>query len=321
MLSFKRPSLYCPFQSKIHAQTEAIRQRLLFWVQQYELFSPEVRLRFPADQYAELVARVFPTALPESLDLLIDWNVWLFARDDLLVETGIGRTPARLNTFNERLLEILYGDRCAAHDISLVQALDDFCQRLRRVASPGCLDRFIQAVEDYFAASVWEATQYVQGCMPDLYTYYIMRPFAGAVYTDFAFIEISNGFELPANMHQHVLIQRIKQFANTACSFANDIFSLSKETEDGESMNLVLVLQHQYGLTLQEAINRAAIIHDEQVQAFETLAEQLPLCGIQMDVPLQQYLDGLRAWMRGNIDWSLTCGRYNVVPQMQEVAV
>lgn len=319
MLTFTMPTLYCPFQSQIHPQAEAIHQRLLVWLQKYELFSPAVRSRFPAAQYAELVARVFPTALPDSLDLLVDWNVWLFARDDFLVETGVGRDPDRLIASNNRLREILHGTRCSANDVPLVQAFDDFCQRLRVTLSPACLDRFAQTVEDYFASNIWEATQYTQDCVPDVSTYYAMRQFTGAVYTDFALIEISNDFEVPMEVHQHVLVRRVKQLANNVSSFANDIFSLSKEVEDGESMNLVLVLQHNYELTLQEAVDCAAIIHNQEVKAFEALAEQLALCGLNMEAGLQQYLDGLRAWMRGNLDWSLTCGRYNLVPQTQAV--
>jgi 5-epi-alpha-selinene synthase len=84
-------------------------------------------------------------------------------------------------------------------------------------------------------------------------------------------------------------------------------------------MNLVFILQNTYDLSLQTAVDRAAAIHDAEVRAFEIMEAQLPACGLMVDADVQRYIDGLRSWMRGNLDWSLTCGRYNHGIQSQTV--
>lgn len=320
MLTFTPPALYCPFPQFVNPHLQATHDHTVDWVFQYELFSPEARQRFPKAKYVHLVARTFPHAAKEALDLVADWNIWLFARDDTLVELGIGRDPRCVAAFNTRPLEILHGSRATSGDPLLVQALDDFCQRVRLRASPACLSRFIQTVEEHFSANIWEAAQYSENRIPDLSTYRMMRLFSGAVYTDLALIEIANAFELAPELHKHPLIHNLKLITNNVVCFSNDIFSLSREVAHGETINLVFVLQNEYGLSLQEAVDHAAEMHNAEVRAFEIMEAQLPACGMTITADVQRYIDGLRAWMQGNLDWSLTCGRYNLVPQMQEVA-
>jgi len=316
MMTFAMPMLYCPFPPQINPNVDVIDRRMQDWIRQYDLFSVDVCRQLPAARYAELVARVFPTASHEALELVTDWNVWLFARDDFLVETEIGVVPDQLVSFNTQLLEILYGREATAADLTLGQTLADFCHRLRHMSNSACLTRFIQAVENHFQANVWEAVQYDLGHMPDLSTYRMMRPLMGAMDTVLALIEIADQFELPFAAHQHPLIQSLKQLTCLVVCFANDIFSLTKEANAGETMNLICILQHEHGLTLQEAVDRAAVIHDAEVRAFEIMEAQLPACGLTVDADVRRYIDGLHAWMRGNLDWSITSGRYNLVLQV-----
>jgi len=319
MIPFTLPTLYCPFPPRINSNIDAIDRRMQAWIQQYELFSVDVCRHLPAARYAELVARAFPMASQEALELVTDWNVWLFARDDFLVETKIGAVPDQLVSFNTQLLEILYGRETLAADLTLGQTLADFCHRLRHMANSACLTRFIQAVENHFQANVWEAVQYDLGHMPDLSTYCMMRPFTGAMYTELALIEITDQLELSSATYQHPLIQSLNQLTCQVVCFANDLFSLTKEANAGETMNLICILQHEYGLTLQEAVDRAVAIHDAEVRAFEIMEAQLPACGLTVDADVQRYIDGLHAWMRGNLDWSITSGRYNSEAQLQAI--
>jgi 5-epi-alpha-selinene synthase len=318
-MMYAMPTLYCPFPPQINPNVDAIDRRMQDWIQQYELFSVDVCRQLPAARYAELVARAFPTASHAALELVTDWNVWLFARDDFLVETEIGAVPDQLVNFNTQLLEILHGREATAADLTLGQTLADFCRRLRHMSNSARLTRFIQAVENHFQANVWEAVQYNLGHMPDLSTYRMMRPFTGAMYTELALIEIADQFELACATHQHPLIQSLNQLTCQVVCFANDLFSLTKEANAGETMNLVCILQHEHGLPLQEAVDRAAAIHNSEVRAFEIMEAQLPACGLTVDADVRRYIDGLHAWMRGNLDWSITSGRYNLEAQLQAI--
>jgi hypothetical protein len=51
-------------------------------------------------------------------------------------------------------------------------------------------------------------------------------------------------------------------------------------------------------------------LHDAQVRAFIDLEFNVPVFGAVIDHDLQRYIGILRSWMRGNLDWAISSGRY-----------
>jgi hypothetical protein len=70
------------------------------------------------------------------------------------------------------------------------------------------------------------------------------------------------------------------------------------------------VMQHEYGVSLQEAVDRASGLFNAMVEAYIELEQDTPSFGAEIDPLVQRYLAGLRYWVRGNIDWSYETGRY-----------
>ena len=186
----------------------------------------------------------------------------------------------------------------------------DLRERIRARAAPGAMARCVQSVEEFFAACVWEATNRKQGITPDVATYIKMRPFSGGLYTYINLIEIIEQITLPRRVREHPTVQRLTLTANNVVCWTNDIVSLAKELKQGDVHNLVLALQHKHRLTLQEAMDRAAALHAAEVRAFIDLELRLPSFGTVLDSQVKAYSSVLRSWMRGNLDWSYTSGRY-----------
>lgn len=68
----------------------------------------------------------------------------------------------------------------------------------------------------------------------------------------------------------------------------------------------MLVLQHEHGITLKEAIREAAAIHDGDMRRFVELVRQLPDFGNAMNVQLNRYISSLQCIISANMEWSTT---------------
>ncbi|MBC6417959.1 MAG: hypothetical protein GDA44_03780 [Prochloron sp. SP5CPC1] len=313
MQNIKIPPLYCPFPGAIHQNVATAQEQTNKWVRRFHLLPDELAYRrFRAAQFPRMSARTRPHASPEIFAIITNFYTWLFILDDYCEDLGINKHPELLPALHSRSLAILRGEKPTHRDAPLVQALADIRRRVEPHASSGWMDRFTSNMEDYLQALVWQAANHTQGITPDLATYLKMRSFLSAVYPSFDFIEIevSKDMELPNQVRANKTVQKLKLIANNVVSWSNDIIGLEKEMELGDVHNLVLVLQREHQLTLQEAINRAAELCNEEVRKFMDLESRLPSFGPVTDPKLQHYVLGLRSWMRGWIDWALETERY-----------
>ncbi len=260
-------------------------------------------------QYGNLMARAYPNAALPALQLISDWNTWLFLLDDQCDEAGLGRAPDHLAQVHAMVLDILHGGSTQERSPRIL-ALCDLAARLQAYAGAAWLDRFMHQITEYFKASVWEAKNRARHRIPDLKTYLAMRPYTGAVYSYLALIEFANQLDLPATVHGHSTVQQLMQMTNNVICWSNDLMSFDKELRHGDVHNLVLVLRYAQNHNLPKAMRLVASMHDAEVRRFQTLAASLPSFTAVVDADLQQYVRGLQFWMRANMDWSAATARY-----------
>lgn len=313
MESVTIPQLYCPFPSRLNPHAAAVHQGTLDWVQHFRFVSDEAAFRrIRATRIGWLAGRFHPNAPREMLQLVSDWYIWMFFRDDQRDESALGKDPKHLEAVNARYLEILSGQEPQTDEGSLAHAMRDLRDRLAAVAGTRVwMRRFIRIVQEHFDSTVWEATNRLRGAAPDVATYIRMRPITGGLHVDAALIEVAQGTRLPPEVQSHTVVQQLTVASNNVVCWANDIVSLQKEMRSGDLHNLILVLQQAYDLSLPAATGRALMMHNAEVQTFIELTQQLPTLGTAtVDVNLQRYVSTLRARIRGNLDWSLESGRY-----------
>jgi 5-epi-alpha-selinene synthase len=304
------PKLYCPFPAAVNRHAESVNQHTLTWVKRFKLVPNENEFdRLVASKFGWLAARAYPNAPLQELEIVSDWNTWLFIRDDQCDESGIGKDPVLLTRLHDQLLEILTGRKPDNRDPALAHALHDLCERILNKASPEWMCRFVHSVIEYFESSVWEAQNRALGLIPDMETYMLMRPYTGGLYTDIELIDITENIHLPLHVRKHETVQRLALLTNNVVCWSNDIISFAKETRHNDVHNLVVILRKHH-LTLQEAIDQATELTNEEVRAFELLQDQLPSFSPAIDADLQRFVSVLRSWMRGNLDWAYDSGRY-----------
>jgi 5-epi-alpha-selinene synthase len=305
------PALFCPFASTLNRHAEVVERDTIAWANRFHLLDDDdVRRRLCSVRVGWLVAHAYPNASCEGLQLLTDWTTWLFLQDDQCDENGIGKQPDRLAALHARSLEVLRGAQLTANDRALSHALLDLRQRMEQYHVEGWMPRFIRSFESSLNASIWEATNRQRGVIPDVATYMNKRAFTGGLYTHIVLQELTENLQLPAAVREHSVIQQLTRMTVNVVCWANDLFSLMKEINQGDVHNLVLSLQHKHPISLQEAVDRAAALHDTEVRAFIELALRVPSFGTEVDAELKRYIAILRSWMRGNLDWSYMSGRY-----------
>jgi hypothetical protein len=306
-----QPELYCPFPSALSPHAAQAQEGSTAWARRLHLLQRESAYkRLSRLQYGMLMARAYPAAPPEILQVITDWCTWLFLLDDQCDEAGIGHDPGQLRQFHARLLDLLSGTAPDPRAEPLAHGLWDLHIRLLTHAPEGWLARFRRSVAQYLAANVWEATNRRDRQVPDFATYRAMRPYTSAVYPCLLLIELAESLRLPADVHDHATVQVMAQMTNNVISWANDLVSLEKERQNGDVHNLVIILANEEQIPLSAAVERVVELHDAEVRAFITLSERLPPFTPAVDSALSRYVLGMRFWMRANLDWSLAAVRY-----------
>ncbi len=305
------PKLYCPFPPAINGQADIVHHETVEWAWRFGLLLDEPSYRlFRSTHIGRLAARFHPDARRAELRLLSDWYAWMFLRDDRCDESEIGEHPESLAPGDTRFLEILKGEEPTNRDEPLAHAMHDLRLRLFPKASAAWTRRFLRTVTEHFQSSLWEAANRARDTVPDLETYVRMRRITGGILVDLDLIEVVEGLRLPPEVRDHHTVQALARTSNNVACWANDLFSLKKELKCGDVHNLVIVLRHAKGLTLQEAVNLSVRMHNAEVHRFVMLESRLPVFGRTVNANLARYVAALRTRMRGNLDWSRESERY-----------
>lgn len=72
---------------------------------------------------------------------------------------------------------------------------------------------------------------------------------------------------------------------------------------------MVVVLMHEQGLAVQEAIDAVADLCERSIDTFEQTRRSLPSWGPVVDRNVESYIDGLQNWIIGSLHWSFLTER------------
>ncbi|MGR9044923.1 MAG: terpene synthase family protein [Gammaproteobacteria bacterium] len=309
--NLKIPEIFCPFPSMISPHADKLHQHSLEWVRQFNLVSDDKAWRrLQASKFGRLAARAYPDAALDRLEIVSDWNTWLFVLDDQCDEWGLGKEPEQLAVLHGRCLEILTGSDPLKGDVALVHAIHDIRRRIQALMPLPWLTRFVQSAAEYFESTEWEAENRQKNSWPDTETYIRMRPYTGGLLTDIDLVELTESMSLPLSVRRHPCIRELIEITNNVVCWSNDIISLQKEFKHHDRHNLVLIYHHHHSVDMQTAIEWVNELIGKQVHRFLLLEQSLPGFGPGIDEAVERFVGVMRAWMRGNLDWSFESGRY-----------
>ena len=144
---------------------------------------------------------------------------------------------------------------------------------------------------------------------PDIETLFDCRTISIGMFPTFYLIEFTEGFELDDRVHDHPTIVALKRLASRLVGMGNDLGGLAKDIEN-DWLNLVLVFERRFSLTLEGAFERLVSIHNEEVREFDALVERLPSFGPDVDPLVQGWARAVRHNVYGFALWESKARRY-----------
>ena len=250
--------LYCPFSSHINKYVDVLEEYALEWVLRFNLLANELSYqRFCKAKFFLLAAATYPSCQLEELKIANDLLSWLFILDDQCDLSDLGKQPELLKGFHNRFLEILNGEELTNQDVPLAHALSNLRYRILERGNTKWFSHFLRSFKGYFQGCVEEATNRIQGVIPDLDTYMAIRMLAGGVEPVIELIEFCDHLIIPDFVREHDIVKELKLMAIKVLCWGNDIFSALREMEDGDVHNLVLVVFYQQNLAFLQGIQRA----------------------------------------------------------------
>ncbi|MBW8686935.1 terpene synthase family protein [Chitinophaga rhizophila] len=311
MYTQQLPGLYSPFPSALNPFVEKADRHTTNWVSKHQLVSNEQQWSdYHKQKFTWMVARMFPTADLHALSIAADLNTLLFILDDQFDEHAAGTESIKQRDQFEHMVYALISIMKHNRQVSLekggpvLSAVSDFWKRIRKLGNLGWQVRFIESLQQAFAANLWRIETVSRGHLPTVDDYMKWRPlFSGASF--FAhLLEAIEGFTLPDYVFLDATVKKLIRLCSNTICWANDLFSFNKELEQGDEINLVMLIRKRENCTLEEAIAAAVAIHDEQVRQFQYYSHRLPLFGASTDGQLARYIGALSVMMKGNIEWS-----------------
>lgn len=303
---------YCPIESAIHPDVDDVARRSMEWADRFGLCADERRRkRLMAINAAEFVCRASPEAVKDRLQIASDWNYWGFTFDDCLVDSQTFDRTTFVATVSRllRIIETLDARLCDGNPY--LMAMHDMALRFSRQSTPVQRKRWLDAHREWLFGTVQRHALEARGEAPGLDAYLIMRlhDCGGSMVT--APIEFVNGFEVSGDEMNSPAVRALTEVTWMVAALDNERVSRTKEIHaEGEALNLINELMREHGCSQEEALRRFVAMRDRMMCLFLQLREQVMS---HASPELRRYVTDLGHVIRGNIDWSLSTGRYNTI--------
>ncbi len=302
----KLPQLSYPFPEVLKSPEAEVIAEVTDWLVKFKLGPESTYLQqHMARGFAHLASTLHPYANHRWQVLLGKWYCWAFLHDDRCDASELGRQPEQIKLLTDRLSEIFAGATVRAKDEPLGHALAELRGDLSAVGGAAWFAKLNTELNRYFSALQWEARNRADTQTPSVKRYLEMRPVTVGLRIDDLF-SCADGVRVPVGKSGGVVAE-LTRLANEVVCWSNDLVSLDKELQQGEVHNLIQVLQHAHGFSLQAAVAQAKAQHDTTLGRYLRTEEQVK----RLDEPdLETYLELLRARIRGIHDWAIASGRY-----------
>lgn len=310
MITINVPELYCPAKSQLCPHVITADEMTTQWVKRFNLIEDKKTLhRYLEEKFTWMTGRFYPYASLERLVALSEFYTLLFTVDDHLA----GKSKSYMQQFVGRFMQVVTENLVLqpGEDIPVFVALSDFWTRITPLSRDTWRQQFVDSLVQMYKAAFWEQQNISQGNKISLKEYLHIRQFLAAAHIATDAIELADASHfIPAAYAGNKDIADIVVNCRNSICWANDLFSLPKEIEQGEYHNLVLIIQAEYGISLEEAITESVRIHDEEVKQFMYRWKKINIA-THNDRTMNNYILSLLSLMRGNIDWSIyETGRY-----------
>ncbi|KAF7517500.1 hypothetical protein PCG10_001178 [Penicillium crustosum] len=301
-----------PFPNQVSQHIDNLASEYYHWIDaDCDFRSQSARTAYKRHRLSDIAARAFPSLTLEELRPVARFTSSLAIIDDFLDKADAGE----LEQVCHRTTALLLGvdEKESPYEGFFRQVY------LLRKDALACgmplhlYQQFVDSIVGLLMGYGAEKQHNAANTAPPLNEYTTLRrqTSGGLCYAKYLCMQ-KNYRLLPDDVLRHPAILRMHELASLLIGYHNDFISLPKElARGGDVVNLVMVVQREYGLsTLSQAWVRALAIHDETLSEFTRLQESLPDFG-----PWQQtaneYAADLGVMVQGVYMWHTNkTGRY-----------
>ncbi|GAA2247176.1 germacradienol/geosmin synthase [Streptomyces ruber] len=318
------PDFDMPFEVRLNPGLDGARRRLLPWARRTGILGEGVwdEDRLDAADLPLCAAGLDPDGTPEALDLGARWLTWGTYGDDYYpLVFGRRRDLAAARLCTERLsacMPVEDGEQPLLPADAMERGLTGLWRDTTAGMGRDARRRLRASVEAMTAAWLWELSDQLQNRVPDPVDYLEMRRATFGSELTMSLCRAGHGPAVPPEVYRSGPVRSLEHAAMDYAMLVNDVFSYQKEIEyEGEIHNGVLVVQHFFGCDYPAALG---VVHDlmtQRIGQFQHVAEhELPALYEDLGLParargvLDGYVDQLRNWMAGILNWHRHVRRY-----------
>ncbi|AYF74782.1 hypothetical protein D7D52_13935 [Nocardia yunnanensis] len=318
------PILALPVRISPHAAR--LERSILEWADSYRLLeTARQRERLAGTHLGELVARTYPFVREDRLDTLVGWFTWAFVIDDWYD----GPAGAALGDHRDMVARVLAalpvdGRAGGRRSGALFRQLARVWTGLAQPQSLPWRLRFVDSMAAFMESFAYEAANRRAATTPGVASYAQLRRQSGGITPCLHLLEYAAGLEVPGVIRRSDPFQRMFNCAADVVVWVNDVVSLRKELAIGEVSNGVLALAAERSCGLPEAVTAAYGRVADLIGEFHCAeAELTELCADWRGLTdrdqraVRLYVDGMKYWMRGNLDWSRHSERYRQADRLR----
>ncbi|MGB3441647.1 MAG: germacradienol/geosmin synthase [Actinophytocola sp.] len=316
------PRMYMPFELNLSSHLDAARGNLTGWCAAMGILSEGVwdeRILLDAD-LPLCAAGLQPSATPAALDLGSAWLAWGTYGDDLYPQVfGRSGDIVGAQAANERLKALMPVELTVPTVLpasAMERGLADLWARTAGPMPVPARKRFRQAIEKMLDSWLWELDNQRLNRIPDPVDYVEMRRRTFGSDLTMSLARFAHLGVLPDWVYRTRPMQSLENSAADAACLINDMFSYRKEIEfEGEVHNAVLVVRNFLTCSQERAIEVVNDLFTARMKQFEHVVDvELPsvLDALPPDVrgALLEYVQELRNWLSGILNWHQKCLRY-----------
>jgi len=294
-------SLQYPFEDALSPFAEAVEQHTHSWLYAgYKLIPTEIKKRYAHTKTGYLTARFFPMASYERLIPLSMSSLWGLAFDDFYEHA----TPQAFAWLKQRIGAIIRGGDPLASENEFFHEMKVMADGFRTFMPAFWIERFARSMETYIEGMSEESVYKSSLSFPTLEAYMDIRWKSVDVLQMIDGLEVATEMPLPDEVRHNPLIEEITKLTCRIIAWCNDYFSYQKEA-GRDVMNLVLILQHETGCSIRDAVYKAVKIHDQDVCRYLELKSSLPDFG-RWQPAVRKFLEYNELMIAGHWRWYIT---------------
>ncbi|KAF2971299.1 hypothetical protein GQX73_g2220 [Xylaria multiplex] len=321
-------SLLSHWPAKIHPQVDQLEKHVQTTLE--SIFThpeDEDRLRKMKESKLGLfTASWYPYASFETLCVLADFCVWLFAWDDEtdsfefspLADDFDSATAFRDQTISfirQSLTRRKPEGTTPTTAPRLISCFEPVGAVLYESYNDDQIKRFMNEIVFFIEMCEEEHNSQQADCLPTIEQYMQRRMGSGAVRVCLALTDFASGSVLPEDVMLDDSFQIIWHETNIIISDMNDMLSIKKEIEQSQVDSLIPLLFLKFG-SVQAALDQATRELSGSIGRLEAaerdILSRYSTATAETQEKIRHHIEACKIACTANVDWSLVSGRYKI---------